>query len=101
MVWSPVREIGSPSCHAVLPLDDWEHPEVSYDRTIREHMKDCPNPGVPGMRCPSCGQWIAEEDREVWVVQGSASGEELVRAAARAVDGLADRLRVHVNRPPV
>jgi len=36
---------------------------------------------------------VAEEDREVWIVNGRPSGEALVRAAARVVDELAPRLR--------
>lgn len=41
---------------------------------------------------------VAEQDREIWVVDGSPSGEDLVRATARAVDGLADRARDHLER---
>ena len=36
---------------------------------------------------------VNEEDREVWHVEGSPSGEELLRAAARVVDALADAAR--------
>jgi hypothetical protein len=36
---------------------------------------------------------VAEEDREVWIVNGHPSGEALVSAAARVVDDLAERLR--------
>ncbi len=36
---------------------------------------------------------VAEEDREVWIVNGHPSGEALVSAAARVVDDLAQRLR--------
>jgi hypothetical protein len=45
-------------------------------------------PGVPD---------VAEQDREVWVVSGSPSGEGLVRACASAVDTFADRIRSHVS----
>lgn len=34
-----------------------------------------------------------EEDREVWFVTGTPSGQALVRAAAAVVDDLADRTR--------
>jgi hypothetical protein len=40
---------------------------------------------------------VAEEDREVWVVSGSPSGELLARAAARAIDGLANRARAYYD----
>jgi hypothetical protein len=36
---------------------------------------------------------VREEDREVYWVAGSTSGDDLTRAAARAVDSFADRLR--------
>lgn len=39
---------------------------------------------------------VAEEDREVWYVTGTPSGEALVRAAAKVVDDLADRARSHI-----
>ena len=34
-----------------------------------------------------------EEDREVWLVTGTASGKELTEAAARVVDELASEIR--------
>ena len=40
---------------------------------------------------------VAEEDREVWIVQGDADGRELVRAVARLVDSLTDRARAHLD----
>jgi hypothetical protein len=42
---------------------------------------------------------VAEEDRELWCVTGTPSGEALVRAAARVVDHLAPRARVYVDGP--
>ena len=39
---------------------------------------------------------VAEEDREVWYVTGTPSGEALVRAAAQVVDDLAGRARAHI-----
>jgi hypothetical protein len=39
---------------------------------------------------------VAEDDREVWVVAGTPTGEALATAAADAVDGLADRIRAHI-----
>ena len=36
---------------------------------------------------------VHEEDREVWVVDGSPSGEKLTHAAARVVDDFAARTR--------
>jgi len=40
---------------------------------------------------------VEHEDREVFIVRGTPSGEDLVRAAGRAVDGLSDRLRDDYN----
>jgi hypothetical protein len=40
---------------------------------------------------------VAEEDREVWIVTGSPSGEDLIRAAAEVVDDLAARARALVD----
>ncbi len=40
---------------------------------------------------------VAEEDREVWIIDGQPSGEALVRAAAQVVDDLAPRLRSHID----
>ena len=38
-----------------------------------------------------------EEDREVWFVTGSPSGQALARAAARVTDEFADRTRAHLD----
>lgn len=38
-----------------------------------------------------------EEDREVWVVEGDASGEELTRAVGTAIDSMYDELVAHVE----
>jgi hypothetical protein len=40
---------------------------------------------------------VAEEDREVWRVEGTPSGDELLRVAASVVDALADRARDHID----
>jgi hypothetical protein len=40
---------------------------------------------------------VWEEDREVWGVTGTASGEALVRAAAGVVDHLAARARAYIG----
>jgi hypothetical protein len=37
-----------------------------------------------------------EEDREVWLVTGTASGKELIKAAAQVVDELADEIRAAI-----
>lgn len=42
---------------------------------------------------------VAEEDREVWIVSGDPSGEELVRAVGEAVDQIAPAVRSHLDRP--
>src|SRR5690349_8161817 len=36
---------------------------------------------------------VSEEDREVWIVDGSPSGENLTQAAAKVVDRFAQRSR--------
>jgi hypothetical protein len=40
---------------------------------------------------------VWEDDREVWGVTGTVSGEALVRAAAGVVDHLADRARAYLD----
>lgn len=46
---------------------------------------------VPGVRS------VVEEDREVWAVDGTPSGEDLVRATAEAMAPFEDRIRAEVN----
>jgi hypothetical protein len=41
---------------------------------------------------------VAEEDREVWILSGDPSGEELVSAVGEAVDRLAPRARAHLEQ---
>jgi hypothetical protein len=41
---------------------------------------------------------VAQDDTEVFVVRGSPTGEDLVRAAGRAVDALSGRLREHYDQ---
>lgn len=59
---------------------------ASVDRALR---------GVPGV------SEVTEEDREVWIVAGQPSGEDLVRAVSEAVDQVADRAREHVASLPI
>lgn len=40
---------------------------------------------------------VSEGDREVWDVQGFTTGADLTRAAADAIDGLADEIRSHIR----
>jgi hypothetical protein len=40
---------------------------------------------------------VSEEDREVWVVDGSPSGEELTETAAKVVDRFAERARAYYD----
>ena len=42
---------------------------------------------------------VAHEDREVWLVQGEASGDELVRSCSAAVNGLAEEIRKLLKSP--
>lgn len=46
---------------------------------------------VPGVTA------VAHEDREVWLVQGTPAGEDLVRACAHVIDSLAERMRPFVE----
>jgi hypothetical protein len=47
--------------------------------------------GTPGV------SQVAEEDREVWRVGGSPTGDALTRAVADAVDEFAPRVRAHIE----
>ena len=40
---------------------------------------------------------VVQEDREKWIVAGEPNGEALIKAAAAAIDGLADRIRAHIK----
>jgi hypothetical protein len=40
---------------------------------------------------------VAEEDREVWLVEGAVDGRELVRAAGAVVDAMARRVARHLD----
>lgn len=40
---------------------------------------------------------VAREDREVFVVKGTPSGQDLLEAASRVVDRMSDRLREHFD----
>ncbi len=40
---------------------------------------------------------VAEEDREVWILSGDPSGEDLVRAVGNAVDEIAARTRAYID----
>jgi hypothetical protein len=76
--------------------DDWRW---KIELTMAEFLREEPLEGemrrgmdaalrsVPGVAN------VGEEDREVWGIDGDPSGEDLVRAAAQVVDGLADRAR--------
>jgi hypothetical protein len=41
---------------------------------------------------------VAEEDREVWILSGDPSGEELVRSVGGAIDRLAARARDYLEQ---
>lgn len=40
---------------------------------------------------------VEEGDREVWILSGSPSGEDLVRAVGDAIDQIAPRARAHID----
>ncbi|RXK56672.1 hypothetical protein ESB00_12620 [Oleiharenicola lentus] len=42
---------------------------------------------------------VSHDDREVWVVQAEAGGEDLVRACAGALDALAPEIRKQLENP--
>lgn len=42
---------------------------------------------------------VAHDDREVWLVQAEASGEDLVRACSEALDKLAPDIRKQIENP--
>lgn len=46
---------------------------------------------VPGAKA------VAHEDREVWLIQGEVSGEQLVRSVSETLDTLAPELRKHIE----
>jgi hypothetical protein len=46
--------------------------------------------GVPGVKA------VIREDREVWRLEGTPKGEEVVRACATAIDALAPEIRKHL-----
>ncbi len=48
------------------------------------------------LRAVDGAEMVWEEDREVWGVTGTVSGEALVRGAAGVVDHLADRARAYI-----
>lgn len=41
---------------------------------------------------------VLRDDREVWIVSGSPSGPDLVRAAAAVVDSLAEQSRSYIDQ---
>jgi hypothetical protein len=49
------------------------------------------------LRAVDGAEMVWEDDREVWGVTGTVSGEALVRAAAGVVDHLADRARAYLD----
>ena len=55
---------------------------VAVERAIRS---------VPGVA------EVVEEDREVWILSGNPSGEDLVRAVGEAVDRLAPAARAYLD----
>ena len=44
---------------------------------------------------------VQEEDREVWVIEGSPNGGALVDAVAEVIDGFAPRIRAYMPTLPV
>jgi hypothetical protein len=57
---------------------------------LRQQMGDA-------LRAVDGAERVWEDDREIWGVTGTVSGEALVRAAAGVVDHLADRARAYLD----
>lgn len=53
--------------------------------------------GPAALRAVVGAEMVWEDDREVWGVTGTVSGEALIRAAASVVDHLADRARAYLD----
>ena len=58
---------------------------------MRRHMQEA-LAGVLGVTT------VTEHDRETWDVAGNPSGQDLIRAAAGVLDGLAGRSREYMRR---
>lgn len=57
---------------------------------LRRHM-------AAALRAVDGAETVWEDDREVWGVTGTVSGEALARAAAEVVDHFADQARAHID----
>jgi hypothetical protein len=80
-----------------------EQPYWSVGVAVAEFLREDPletelrQQMTAALRAVDGAESVWEEDREVWGVTGTPSGEALVRAAAGVVDHLAARARVHAE----
>jgi hypothetical protein len=93
------EEVHGASAHRTrTPAWPW-HVTVSAMEFVREEpLESTLRERVAGALREVAGvEGVEEEDREVWVVSGSPSGEALVAAVAEVVDALADEIRAHID----
>jgi len=98
--WPDEHEVRGVEAMLLDPDDEWPWTvTVSAFEFVREEPieSEAREAVVAAIRSVSGVTAAAEEDREVWVVQGKPSGQELCRAVAEAVDRLAPRIREHIR----
>lgn len=80
-----------------------QHPCWSVAVAVAEFLRDGPletdlrQQMAAALEAVDGAASVWEEDREVWGVTGTPSGEDLVRAAAGVVDHLAARARAYIE----
>lgn len=97
-----IRETDEPHVRNVgasrWPVDGWQvtvwAAEFVQEEPLESRMRKAVGDSLESVSGVT-GVW--EEDREVWHVEGSPTGAELVRAAASAVDSLADEIRAELS----
>ncbi len=96
-----IRETDEPELRNVEASRDDEYWQVTV--WVAEFLREEPLEGelrremAAALSAVAGVDSVQEEDREIWNLQGSPSGEELLQAAAAVVDALADRARSHLN----
>jgi hypothetical protein len=100
-----VRETDDPDVLGVEAVRLQDTDEWSWQVTVSvaEFIRDDPLEAelrreiVAALRSVPGVTDVAEEDREVWIVDGNPPGEALVRASAQVVDRLATLARKHID----
>ncbi len=96
-----IRETDEPELRNVEASRDDEYWQVTV--WVAEFLREEPLEGelrremAAALSAVAGVDSVQEEDREIWNLQGSPSGEELLQAAAAVVDALADRARSHLK----